>query len=213
MRKAAELYYKLTGRGARIHVYKHIPSEAGLGGGSADAAAVLRAMNRLYEELDQETLMRMALAVGADVPFCCLGGAARARGIGELLEPFTMERPLHLVIVKPARGVSTKELFSQLQLPCVQPDTLHAMAAMAKGDVNTLAGLLVNSLEIPAVACVPEIEILRNALLENGALGARMTGSGSSVFGLFEGEQQANAAAEAMSFHPACAFSRAVKTI
>ena len=213
MRMAAEAYHALTGRGAIIHVYKHIPAEAGLGGGSADAAAVLLAMNRIYEELDQVELARIAVQVGADVPFCLKGGLCRARGIGEELEALPIGRPLDLVLCKPAEGVSTKALFTSLTLPCPQPDQVSAIRALAAGDIHLLSGSLVNSLEEPAVALVPAIGRLREALLSAGAIGARMTGSGSTVFGIFESREAAERAAEAVRTHPDCAFCTVARTI
>lgn len=213
LRAAAERYRALTGRGARIHVYKHIPAEAGLGGGSADAAAVLRAMQRLYGEVEERDLYEIALRVGADVPFCLKGGLCRARGIGELLEPLPLGAPLHLVIAKPAAGVSTKALFSALTLPQPQPETARAVAALANGDAEALAPLLFNALEESAVSLVPQIRRLGDALLALGALGARMTGSGSAVFGLFSSGETASRAAAAMETHADCAFAAAARSV
>lgn len=201
LRKAAELYRSYTGHGALIHVVKRIPSEAGLGGGSADAGAVLRALDALYGEVDRGTLKDIARKVGADVPFCLTGGLCRAEGIGEKLTPLKPMQ-LHLVIAKPAEGVSTGALFRSLQLPRKLPDTERAMAAIARNDLDTLAATLENALEEPAVALVPGIGALRERLLSLGAAGARMTGSGSAVFGLFRTQAEAERAAEAMTDVP-----------
>lgn len=208
LRAAAERYRALTGRGARIHVYKRIPAEAGLGGGSADAAAVLRAMQRLYGEAEERDLYDIALRVGADVPFCLQGGLCRAQGVGEVLTPFRLGAPLHLVLAKPAAGVSTRALFERLNLPQPLPDTARAMAALSGGDVRALGPLLCNALQAEAEALVPEIGTLRQRLLALGALGACMTGSGSAVFGLFETPEAAAAACVAIAEEPACAFAR-----
>lgn len=208
LRAAAERYRALTGRGARIHVYKRIPAEAGLGGGSADAAAVLRAMQRLYGEAEERDLYDIALRVGADVPFCLQGGLCRAQGVGEVLTPFRLGAPLHLVLAKPAAGVSTRALFERLNLPQPLPDTARAMAALSSGDVRALGLLLCNALQAEAEALVPEIGTLRQRLLALGALGASMTGSGSAVFGLFETAEAAAAACAAIAEEPACAFAR-----
>ena len=213
LRAAAERCRALTGRGARIHVYKHIPAEAGLGGGSADAAAVLRAMQRLYGEVEERDLYDIALRVGADVPFCLKDGLCRARGIGELHEPLPLGAPLHLVIAKPAAGVSTGALFSALTLPRPQPETARAMQALASGDAQALAKLLYNALEPSAVALVPQIGRLIDELLHLGALGARMTGSGSAVFGLFASEEAAARAATVIRSHADCAFAAAVRSV
>lgn len=209
LRAAAERYRALTGRGARIHVYKRIPAEAGLGGGSADAAAVLRGMQRLYGEAEERDLYDIALRVGADVPFCLQGGLCRAQGVGEVLTPFRLGAPLHLVLAKPAAGVSTRALFERLNLPQPLPDTARAMAALSGGDVRALGPLLCNALQAEAEALVPEIGTLRQRLLALGALGASMTGSGSAVFGLFETPEAAAAACAAIAEEPACAFARA----
>lgn len=208
LRAAAERYRALTGRGARIHVYKRIPAEAGLGGGSADAAAVLRAMQRMYGEAEERDLYDIALRVGADVPFCLQGGLCRAQGVGEVLTPFRLGAPLHLVLAKPAAGVSTRALFERLNLPQPLPDTARAMAALSGGDVRALGPLLCNALQAEAEALVPEIGTLRQRLLALGALGACMTGSGSAVFGLFETAEAAAAACAAIAEEPACAFAR-----
>lgn len=210
LRAAAERYRALTGRGARIHVYKRIPAEAGLGGGSADAAAVLRGMQRLYGEAEERDLYDIALRVGADVPFCLQGGLCRAQGVGEVLTPFRLGAPLHLVLAKPAAGVSTRALFERINLPQPLPDTARAMAALSGGDVRALGLLLCNALQAEAEALVPEIGTLRQRLLALGALGASMTGSGSAVFGLFETSEAAAAACAAIAEEPACAFARVV---
>ena len=116
VRRAAERYRALTGRGAQIRVIKRIPAEAGLGGGSADAAATLLGLQKLYGEVDEQTLFEIGASVGADVPFCMRGGTQRAEGIGEVLTPIRGMK-LHLIVAKPSEGVSTKKLFSLLKLP------------------------------------------------------------------------------------------------
>lgn len=213
LRAAAERYRALTGRGARIHVYKHIPAEAGLGGGSADAAAVLRGMQRLYGEAEERDLYDIALRVGADVPFCLRGGLCRAQGIGEVLTPLRSGATLDLVLAKPVRGVSTAALFRELSLPRPLPDTAGALAALAAGDVPSLASRLYNALEEAAVELVPEIRTLRERMAALGALGACMSGSGSAVFGLFPSQAAAEAAAAALRGDPACAFACAARSV
>lgn len=194
MVRAAELYQRETGCGARIRCEKRIPAEAGLGGGSADAAAVLRGLQRLHRMCDDQTLHRIALSVGADVPFCLVGGTCRCEGVGEVLTPFAIGTRLHFVLCKPDSGVSTGALFRALPLPRPRVDTLKAMAALAKGDVEALALAMKNVLEPPAIDFVPEIGKLKQQLMDSGALAAQMTGSGSSVFGLFRSESDAMAA-------------------
>ncbi|MEG1524474.1 MAG: 4-(cytidine 5'-diphospho)-2-C-methyl-D-erythritol kinase [Clostridia bacterium] len=213
LKKAADRYCALTGKGAHIRVVKRIPAEAGMGGGSADAAAVLVGMQRLYGDLGEEQLYDAALSVGADVPFCLyaqLGGSlARAEGVGEKLTSLA-STPLHFVVVKPKAGVSTRALFSSLKLIRKNPDNTAAMRAISDGDVAALSGLLYNVLEEPATELVPEICTLKRRLREAGALGAAMTGSGSGVFGLFENEPAANTAAEMLSDIAYCRACRSL---
>ena len=198
-RKAAELFRSLTGHGCRIHLDKKIPSEAGLGGGSSDAAAVLRGLNRLYEEyLPYETLFSMALRVGADVPFLLKGGLQRAMGIGEILTPLPYGT-MHFVIVKPEGGISTKALYNSLALPLEKPDTAQAARLLAGNDPAAAAPFLRNAMENAAVAMLPDILSVKEALRGQGALTAVMTGSGSAVFGLFRSEEDAGLAARALA--------------
>lgn len=203
LRRAAEGYRRLTGCGAHIHVVKRIPAEAGLGGGSADAAAALFALDALYGELDAGTLNDLALSVGADVPFCLYaergGGLALARGVGEALTPLAAPSPMHFVVAKPKAGVSTSALFSALTLPRANPDTMAAVRALAAGDLPGLGAALGNALQAPACALLPEIDELLERLTQAGALGASMTGSGSAVFGLFSDAASAQKALSAVS--------------
>ena len=199
MYKAAKLYREATGCGAKIRCEKRIPAEAGMGGGSADAAAVLRGLQRLHRMADDRTLKQIALSVGADVPFCLVGGTCRCEGVGEILTPFALKNRLWFVIAKPEQGVSTRALFSRLPLPRPRVQTLSAMAALAKGDLAAFAPLMKNVLEPAAIELVPEIGALKQKLLDAGALCAQMTGSGSAVFGLFDSEAAAQAALPAVS--------------
>ena len=207
-RRAAEAYFEAADRlcpeltdglAVSIELQKGIPSEAGLGGASADGAAVLYAMEKLIGALGTDKLYEIAPAVGADVPFCLHGGTCRCEGVGEILTPFALGRRLWFVIAKPNEGVSTRELFSRLPLPRPRVQTMQAMAALGKGDLNALAPLVKNVLEPAAIELVPEIGVLKQKLLDAGALAAQMTGSGSAVFGLFESEEAANAALPAVS--------------
>lgn len=205
VRRAAERYRALTGRGANIRVTKRIPAEAGMGGGSADAAAVLRGMQKLYGEVDEKTLFEIGASVGADVPFCMRGGLQRAEGIGEALTPLSGPK-LYFAVAKPAAGVSTKKLFSLLKLPRRMPDTFGCMRALSQGDIEALASLLFNALEEPAAELVPEIARAKRDLMEAGALAASMTGSGSAVFGVFPTRETAEAALPKLKEYPfACA--------
>ena len=206
VRRAAELYRALTGRSAHIRVVKRIPAEAGLGGGSADAAATLNALQELYGEVDEKTLLEIAAKVGADVPFCLKGGTQRAEGIGEVLTPVRGMK-LHLVVAKPAEGVSTKKLFSLLKLPRTMPETTAALKALSDGNLDELCPLLYNALEEPAIELVPEIGRIKADLLARGAKAACMSGSGSAVFGVFADKaaaEQARAGLSNVAFSCVC---------
>lgn len=201
--KAARAFLADSGAGVSMRLEKRIPSEAGLGGASADAAAVLRGLNRLYEgtglERSEAELYSIGLSVGADVPFCLMGGCALAKGVGEALTPVRgLELPL--VIVKGERGVSTGGLFSKLGVGSERTTRLapnaveNAAAAIKKGDVNALASFLENALQSAASQTAPEINEYAERLIKAGALGASMTGSGAAVFGIFASIDDANAA-------------------
>lgn len=196
--RAAKAYGAHAGypAGAHIRIEKRIPSEAGLGGASADAAAVLIGLQRMYGLLAHDALMRAAKSVGADVPFCIKGGCALAEGIGERLTPLPCV-PLHLLIVKGTRGISTKELFSSLSAPPRGIDPQKAILSIRAGDVNELAKHMHNALEPAAIALVPKIAEYKKRLTELGALCAVMTGSGSAVAGVFESRDAAQSAAAA----------------
>ncbi|MDO4544387.1 MAG: 4-(cytidine 5'-diphospho)-2-C-methyl-D-erythritol kinase [Clostridia bacterium] len=192
---AATEYKKRTGCGCNIRCIKRIPQEAGLGGGSADAAAVLRGLQKLHRMLDDRRLYSLALKIGADVPFLINGGTARCEGVGDILTPFEA-RPLFYLLVKPPEGVSTKLLYSRLKLPRPRVNTLRAMTALFKGDLAALSSNMLNVLEEQAVELVPRIGQIKQELLRRGAIIAQMSGSGSAVFGIFESEEAAKAAAE-----------------
>jgi len=206
VQKAVEAYARLAGRpyGAAVRVKKRIPAEAGLGGGSADAAAVLNAMQAAYGALSDVALYEAALSVGADVPYCLQDAPCRVGGVGEKLVPLSPPRaPLWFVLVKPAAGVSTAALFARLALPVRHPQTERALSSLESGDAEALGGLVQNALQEAAAELIPEIGALSLALLRKGALGASMTGSGSAVFGLFETEARARRAAQNL---PGAAF-------
>ena len=205
-RRAALAFFKQRPGGARIHIIKRIPMEAGLGGGSADAAAVLRGLWRLYGGVDKACLFSMAQEVGADVPFCLLGGCALAQGIGEQLTPLPPPR-LHLLLVKGRAGVSTAALFRGLGSLSCHPDVPAACAAL-QGPLEGLLPHLENALEPPAAALAPEIPRLKARLLEAGALAACMTGSGAAVAGIFPSRAAARAAWEKFQDVPFRALCR-----
>ena len=210
MHKAAMRYKELTGRGALIRCKKRLPAQAGMGGGSADGAAVLRGLQKLHWLLDDKELAALALSVGADVPFCLQGGLCRCQGIGEQLTPVKGPR-LHFAVIKPEEGVSTKELFARLPLPRKRVDTVRAMSLLCSGHIKEACPYLQNALEEPALELVPGIGKIKEALLRQGAMAAAMTGSGSAVFGLFEEESTARAAVEALGIqYPYAAYCHSV---
>lgn len=186
---------------ARMHLNKYVPVAAGLGGGSGDAAAALVGLNRLWAlDYPTERLLRLGGRLGADVPFCIVGGCQRATGIGTVLEAVPSALPLHLVIVKPCQGLLTKEIFQGLRLDAsiVHPDTPAAARAMRAGDRDALIASMGNVLETVALARQPGIARAMDALMERGALHARMSGSGSAVFGLFDSREKAAETAVAL---------------
>ncbi len=212
---AARLYFERAGldEGIDIRIQKNIPEKSGMGGGSADAAAVLKGLDAIYGALEEPALFDVALRVGADVPFCLMGGSARARGLGEKLErvepPGSFEP--WLVIVKPHGGISTGELFNKICSYEEHPDTDHALDALRAGDINALSRKLGNSLMIHAQRWLPQIRHIRDAMLGAGALGACMTGSGSAVYGVFETETLARQASDAFCefpFRRSCTIKR-----
>ena len=183
--------------GASIHVEKRIPAGAGMGGGSADAAAVLAGLNRLWKlDLDQQELERIGLTLGADVPFCLRGGLTRTTGIGEVMEAAPCGRKYELVVIQPCEGLSTGAVFRayHAQESVAHPDTDAAQAALAAGDTAQLARSLGNVLQPVSEAMRPAIREAVEALSTCGAAIALMTGSGSAVFGVFERAEEADRA-------------------
>lgn len=211
--RAAELLFSrfaLPG-GIRIGLEKHIPAAAGLAGGSADAAAVLRGMHAMYQiPVSLEELSEMSLPLGADVPYCVLGGTALAEGIGEKLSflPAFPDRPV--LIAKPVFDLATPYIYKNLhvdEIPAEKhPDMDAVLSAIGRGDAAAAAEKMENILEVPALRAYPEIEVYKEALKRYGALGASMTGSGSAVFGIFAERRQAEEAAEQLSRDFAGAF-------
>ena len=189
---AAAAFRAATGLGGEVDVSirKHVPVCAGLAGGSADAAAVLHAMNRLTGAgLSPVELAKIGERVGSDVPFCVLGGAALAQGRGELLTPLAPLPPCHIVICKPPFSISTPQLFAPVNVRNIvrRPDTAGVTAALAAGDLAGVARRMYNVFEdVLQPRRLAEINEIKSALIDCGALGASMSGSGPSVFGLFE---------------------------
>ena len=197
---AAAVFREATGLGGQVDVSirKRVPVCAGLAGGSADAAAVLRAMNVLTEAgLSRSELADIGARAGSDVPFCVLGGTALAEGRGELLTPLPPLPPCHIVICKPPFSVSTPQLFGRVNVRKIvhRPDTGGVLAALDAGDLAGVARRMYNVFEdVLEPRRYAEISSIKAELIDCGALGASMSGSGPSVFGLFERESDAQSA-------------------
>ncbi len=186
--QAAKAFFGALGRewGIEIQVEKRVPMEAGMAGGSADAAGVLVGLNALAgRPFSAEQLCQIGLRLGADLPFCLLGGAGLVRGIGEKITPLPPLKKGWLVIAKPERGMKTGSCFAAYDaLKTVRhPKTDQALHAFCREDLPALGALLENVLE--QAVFLPEVQDLRRQMCQNGALGSRMTGSGTAVFGLF----------------------------
>ena len=189
--------------GAALTLTKRIPAMAGLGGGSADAAATLLGLNRLWGlGLPMEELLRLGLALGADVPFCLTGGFQRVSGIGEGLDPLSAPPALHLALVMPETGLSTAAVFGRYDLaPAPLPtDNAAAARALLRGDFAALEALAFNDLAAPARALCPAVARVLNDMAALGARFARMSGSGSCCFGVFD--DPAAACASLKAKHP-----------
>lgn len=200
--KAAKLLmeYDGIGEGVHIHIIKRIPVAAGLAGGSTDAAAVFMGMNELFGlGHSKDELQELGVKLGADVPFCILGGTALAEGIGEKLTPIQTMPEMYIVIAKPSIGVSTKYVYENLRLEQVtHPDTEKILAAMQRKDLAEMTGLLGNVLESVTIEKYPLIRELKDVMLETGAVGSLMSGSGPTVFGIFDTMEKAAEAEKQM---------------
>ena len=188
-------------RGMKISLRKSIPVGAGMAGGSADAAAVLRALNRAYgDPLSARELCAAGEEVGSDVAFCLLGGTALASGRGEILQPLKALPPCAFVVCKPDFSISTPELFRKLdeaKLSC-HPDTEGLLDALEKSDLDGLCRRMYNVFEDVPDRRMRTIRAAKGALLDCGALGALMTGTGSAVFGVFRDAAAAEKACETL---------------
>ena len=186
--KAAMAFMTYTGirKGIHLTLIKRIPTQAGMGGGSADAAGVLVALNRLFKtDLTAEQLCEIGVQVGADVPFCIVGGTAYVTGIGEKIRPLPPLPDCHVVIAQPQEGISTKEAYAAVDNAEIlaRPDNAAAIAALAEGDLPGLCRQAVNVFEVATeLAGVADI---RRRMETFHPLCSQMTGSGSCVFAVF----------------------------
>lgn len=188
--KAFYDYIKIDG-GAKIHIDKVIPHEAGMGGASADAAVVIKALNELNNaNLTEEQLLEIGLKVGADVPFCQVGGTMHCEGIGEIMTPIKNMPDCFLVVAKPESGISTKEAYATFDNSVT---SFESFTDKLLDNMDTINGISENLGNIfLELASNPDIDIIKIQMKSAGALGACMTGSGSAVFGIFDDESKAN---------------------
>ncbi len=198
--KAAMLFFETTNlkKHISIDIKKNIPVAAGLGGGSSDAAGTLLALNKLCDApLSTLQLAELAKRIGADVPFFLYGGCMRARGIGEILSPIPSLTDAVFVVAKPQFGVSTPFVYKNLDLGKValHPDINAAINAIKENDLTRLGKVSGNVLETVVLPIHPEIDEYKKILNENGAVYSLMSGSGSSVFGVFDNAEFAGNAA------------------
>lgn len=188
--------------GVRIHLEKRIPVAAGMAGGSTDAAAVFKGMNALFAlGLSTEELQRQAVKLGADIPYCILGGTALAEGIGEKLTVLPDAPDCFLLVAKPDINVSTKYVYENLNLPGLKkhPDIDGMVEAIYAGDEEGIISRMDNVLQSVTETKYPVISQLKVFMEENGARKALMSGSGPTVFGIFESKAEAEAAAEKLA--------------
>ena len=184
--------------GVDIRLEKHIPVAAGMAGGSSNAAAVLYGMNQMFSlGLSREELMERGVKLGADVPYCIMRGTALAEGIGEELSQLPRIPKCHVVIAKPPISVSTKMVYEKLDaLELVEhPDIDGIIEGLNAGDLKKITGCMGNVLEKVTIEEYPVIEQIKDVMKENGALNAMMSGSGPTVFGIYDDKRKARAAA------------------
>lgn len=189
--KAAKLFFETTGirGGARILIHKNIPVAAGLAGGSGNAAAVLVALNYLFNAyLSEEELLRMGEKLGADVPYCMVGGTVLCGGIGEKLEPITPLKKHIVLLAKPPINISTPTIYEKLDSIEIEkhPDQDAVIDAIKQDDLKGISNSLVNVMESATIGMHPMIRGIKEKMVKNGAVGALMSGSGPTVFGFFD---------------------------
>ncbi len=200
--RAAAAFFETTGLppGLSIAIEKQIPVGAGLGGGSSDAAAVLTGLNRHFgSPLPENRLMTLGRRLGADVPFFISGRPAVARGIGEKLSPVVEIPDLPIVLIYPGRPVSTGTVYKKLNLALTKTKKIHTKFIFETGKYRDICKHLYNVLEPVAMELCPEIGAAKQALIAGGADGALMSGSGSSVFGIFQEARKAENACRKLS--------------
>ena len=193
------LFFEYTGiqGGAHIHIKKTVPIKAGMAGGSADAAGVIVGLDKIYEtNLTRQQMCEIGAKAGSDVPFMIMGGTKRVQGVGEIIKPCPPMPKCHLVICMPDKGVSTPAAFANYdtlgEKTLVETDKL--VAAMEENDIYGVAKYMANDLEKAAAS--EYTQPIKEELIQQGAIGSVMTGSGAAVFGVFDDEDKAKAAVE-----------------
>ncbi len=186
-------------KGLEIDLFKCIPVAAGMAGGSTDCAAALIGAAKLFHlDLSKQELMDLGVKLGADVPYCVLRGTALSEGIGEVLTPLPPIPDCHILIAKPPISVSTKFVYENLKINELQkhPDIDGMVEAIREHDLHGITDRMENVLEAVTVPTYPVIEEIKNCMREHGAINALMSGSGPTVFGIFEDESLAEQARE-----------------
>ena len=188
-------------QGVQIRIEKHIPVAAGMAGGSTDCAAVLYGMNKLFGlRLSQKKLREIGVKLGADVPYCLMRQTALSEGIGEILTPVSALPDCPILIAKPAISVSTRYVYEHLKLDekMVHPDIDGIVEALASKDIYGVTDRLGNVLETVTIPEHPVIADIKKQMMDSGAVNALMSGSGPTVFGIFDDEEKAAKAYEEM---------------
>ena len=187
--------------GVEIHLKKNIPVAAGMAGGSTDAAVTMLAMNELYDlGQTKQQLMDLVIKLGADIPFCIMGGTALAEGIGEKLTPLAAPPKATVLVAKPPIMVATKDVYQSLKLDELSkhPDIDGMIDALNEGSLRGITDRMENVLETVTEKQFPVITQIKDFMKEHGAMNALMSGSGPTVFGIYEEEKAAQKAAEAL---------------
>ena len=207
--RAAKLMMDTCGiiEGVSIHLHKVIPVAAGMAGGSSDAAATLVGMNRLFHcGLSKEKLMELGVQIGADVPYCVLRGTALAEGIGEKLTVLPPMPDCWILIGKPGISVSTKYVYTTLDLntDTVHPDIDGMKKALEDGNLYGITERMGNVLQDVTIPAYPEVERIKEQMKTLGAVNAMMSGSGPTVFGIFDNEEKAQKACQKLRESGSC---------
>ena len=201
--KAIVLLQKEAGKdfGIELSLEKNIPMEAGMAGGSADAAATLKAVNELFKlNISKDRLLELGASLGADIPFCIMGGTALASGVGEKLKSLKPLPKMKILIAKPNTGLSTKKVYESLDIENLNKSgfrhrDVKEMVSVIESDkdektkIKEIADSLNNILELPSVKLLPFIEDIKKTMMDNNCLGCLMSGSGTAVFGIFDSDE------------------------